>query len=166
MTALIARPATLGDADALLAWRNDPETRRWSAQRDEVGWAEHRAWLVATLAGSVTKLMVATELCRLGDVDRVVNVGTYRLDGVGSILVEVSLTVAPEYRGMGYSVPIVRLASQHAVDLGARDVIARVRSGNERSQRAFLRAGFRLDSREAQQGGDLIVYARCKGVVL
>ena len=44
------RPATLADADRLLAWRNDPLTRAMSINQNEVKFADHIAWLKRRLA--------------------------------------------------------------------------------------------------------------------
>src|SRR4051794_32881053 len=80
------RPARAGDAPLLLAWRNDPETRRWSFSQGEVTAAEHAAWLAARLQDPATLLLVA-------EVDGAPagQVRVDRADGVGVV----SIAVAP-----------------------------------------------------------------------
>ena len=46
---LVLRVATLSDADILLAWRNDRETRRQSKSTDKVEQSSHVSWLTAVL---------------------------------------------------------------------------------------------------------------------
>jgi len=46
---LVLRVATLSDADILLAWRNDRETRRQAKSTDNVEQSSHVSWLTAVL---------------------------------------------------------------------------------------------------------------------
>ncbi|MBW6487332.1 MAG: hypothetical protein K0B01_14400 [Syntrophobacterales bacterium] len=55
------RPATIQDADMLLDWRNDPETRKASHSTSEVVTEEHIAWLTKTLGNANRRLLVAEE---------------------------------------------------------------------------------------------------------
>ena len=70
--------------------------------------------------------------------------GTYRLDGLGSAAVEVSLTVAPEWRGRGLAREIIALALRHARRHGyaGAAVCAQVRAENTPSLIAFLHNRF------------------------
>jgi len=43
------RPVTMADAEDLLVWRNDPETRHASHNTDEILLDRHLAWLEASL---------------------------------------------------------------------------------------------------------------------
>lgn len=131
---IILRKATMEDAANLLAWRNDPKTRRWSRSSDIVTPAEHHAWLERTLAYPFRSLYVAER--------DVVPIGTGRLDYEHD-QIEVSVTVAPEHRGHGYGEEIVRLlldsANQHPLP---RWVSAYVKPFNLASLITFQRAGF------------------------
>ena len=55
---LRARAATDGDAERLLAWRNDPVTRAASVEPGEVTAEAHRAWLAESLASRDRLLLV------------------------------------------------------------------------------------------------------------
>lgn len=134
MWMLTARPATLADAPWLLRLRNDPVTITGSTTPGTVALGDHLRWLKASLSDPARRLMVV--------MSDGVDVATYRLDGVGHEAVEVSLTVAPEARGRGFAVLVIRLAAEHAVREGADRVLAFVRSENMPSLRAFARAGF------------------------
>ncbi|MDQ4116552.1 MAG: bifunctional UDP-2,4-diacetamido-2,4,6-trideoxy-beta-L-altropyranose hydrolase/GNAT family N-acetyltransferase, partial [Actinomycetota bacterium] len=100
---LTTRPATTADADMLLAWRNDPETRRWSRTPAPVHAVEHRAWLERSLASGDRMLLVVEDACG--------PVGTVRWDR-GPHGWEVSITVAPERRGAGLAGPVLAAAER------------------------------------------------------
>lgn len=50
------RPATINDADILLEWRNDPETRIASHNTAEVQRNDHISWLSRTLSNPDRRL--------------------------------------------------------------------------------------------------------------
>ena len=58
---IILRPATTEDADILLEWRNDPETRIASHNTAEVQRNDHISWLSRTLGNPERRLYVAEE---------------------------------------------------------------------------------------------------------
>ena len=86
MPEISLRPAIIADADLLLAWRNDAETRARSHSAAVVGRESHVAWLTATIQSPDRKLFVAM----LGGSP----VGTVRADFDGACH-ELSWTVAP-----------------------------------------------------------------------
>lgn len=90
------RRATIDDAEILLEWRNDPETRKVSMNMDIVKWDEHITWLTGVLANPDRELYIA-EL-------NGVPVGTIRNDSG-----ELSWTVAPEHRQKGIGKRMVAL---------------------------------------------------------
>ncbi len=88
----VLRPATLADAETLLRWRNDPETRRASRETAPVTKREHLEWLAKSLESPTRKLRVVEQSgC---------SVGVVRADYVDGVH-ELSWTVAPEARGRG-----------------------------------------------------------------
>ncbi|MCO7197295.1 GNAT family N-acetyltransferase, partial [Pseudonocardia sp. McavD-2-B] len=132
---LRARPARAGDAELLLAWRNDPGTRRWSRSHDEVDLATHRRWLAGSLDSDDRLLLVVD--------DARGPVGTVRWDRADAAW-EVSITVAPERRGEGLAGPLLR-AGEDALRArtGAEaPVTAVVHTGDDASARLFARAGY------------------------
>ncbi len=86
------RPATIQDADLLLEWRNDPETRSASHKTAVVQREEHISWLLKTLDNPSRRLLIAEE--------NEVPVGTVRADFSDGVY-ELSWTVAPDARGYG-----------------------------------------------------------------
>lgn len=129
----VLRGATAADADLLLAWRNDQETRRWSRSGAVVDPAGHRAWLARVLADPDRRLLVAEQGNR--------PVGTVRLDRVAGAEWEVSVTVAPEQRGRGLAARI--LAAGEATLDERVTVLANVHRENGASLALFRRAGYR-----------------------
>lgn len=129
------RPARPGDAELLLAWRNDPDTRRWSRSHDAVDLATHRRWLADSLDRDDRLLLVVA--------DARGPVGTVRWDRDGSGW-EVSITVAPERRGEGLALPMLRAGEDalRARTCAGTAVTAVVHTRNDASARLFARAGY------------------------
>lgn len=126
------RPATDADAELLLAWRNDEETRAWSRTPDPVDPAGHRAWLARVLADPDRRLYVAEHDGR--------PVGTVRFDRDGDGAWEVSITVAPEHRDRGLARRILA-AGEHALGDGV-SIVANVHRDNAASRALFRKAGY------------------------
>lgn len=131
MSALLFRLAKLEDADVLLQWRNDLQTRVSSRNMDIVKIDGHRKWLAAVLQDSKRHLYVVE--CEG------VLVGTVRIDEQNGMS-ELSWTVAPEHRGKGLGKRMVlKLAS--SVE---RPIYAEVKKGNVASEKIALHAGMRF----------------------
>lgn len=128
------RPAGMADAARLLAWRNDPATRAASVDTDEVDLDTHTAWLDRSLART-DRLLFIGEAARTDQ-----PVGALRFDEVEPGLWEVSITIAPELRGLGWSGKLLAEGVAHMASASA--LTARVRTENERSLRLFDEAGF------------------------
>lgn len=129
------RRATAADAELLLEWRNDPDTRAASFQQEPIGLEEHRAWLCRRLADHDCALLVI-------ELDGTPS-GSVRLEREASETVEIHIALGPAARGHGLGQWALREASEQAERLlGARLVRARVKSRNEASLRAFRAAGF------------------------
>ena len=126
------RPATIEDADMLLDWRNDPETRKSSHSTLEVSKEEHVAWLSKTLGNANRKLLVAE--------NNGAPVGTVRADFAEGVW-ELSWTVAPNSRGQGLAkLMVVLLASEIS-----EPIRAEVKAINIASARIAEHAGMSFD---------------------
>lgn len=119
------RLARASDAAFLLRVRNDPTTRQASRTRREITLKEHEAWFAKT-----------TDRIFIAEVEDVA-VGTVRLTRHTGWL-EINLAVAPEHRGKGYATQMIQLGAKEAW----APVVAYVRAENDRSLKAFKRAGF------------------------
>lgn len=143
------RRAGVEDARVLWVWRNDPVTRAMSLQTDPVTWDTHREWFARSLQNPARVIWVA----EAGGEP----VATVRLDDLGSGQAEISINVAPEARGRGIGPAVLRLATDQAIsETGYNEVVARIRSANAASVRAFERAGYLLQA----DGGHVLTMIR------
>lgn len=133
-----ARPATGCDAQLLLRWRNDPAVRKVSRVREPVRWADHSAWLRGALEHPGRRLFVVEAANSA--------IGTVRFDELTGGEWEVSVTVAPEFRGQGWSVPVLRAAENAFVagfgDASGARLVASVLATNPASRRLFEITGY------------------------
>ena len=133
---IILRPATLQDAEMLLRWRNDPETRRASRVTRPVSRNEHMKWLANSLQSPTRQLRIAEQ--------DGVPVGVVRADYVDGIN-ELSWTVAPDARGSGIGKQMV---AGFVRELKG-PIRSQIRKGNSSSTRIAESVGMRL-AREAE----------------
>lgn len=131
---LTLRRAGLSDADRLYQWRIDPVTRENSRSTEDVAYHDHLAWLRRSLLMPERGLFIAEQ--------DGTPIGTGRLDWHSRTAVEVSVTVAPAYRGHGYAAKIVALLVAQARRDGATEILAEIKPQNTPSLRAFDHAGF------------------------
>lgn len=131
---LTLRPAALLDFARLWAWRTDPVTVSAFFGAPPEDLCAHYRWLSAILQTDTARLFIAE--------DDGVAVGTGRLDLVDG-RAEVSITIAPEHRGCGYALELVRaLLLRVPVTWPSFTVRAVVKLENVHSLRAFAAAGF------------------------
>ena len=133
------------DAEALLEWRNHPDTRHACWKTNEIPWQAHLVWLENSLANPNRRLFIAEQESH--------PVGTVRADYSGGCW-ELSWIVAPEARGRG-------VAKAMVVELASRiqePIRAEIRPGNEASARIALHAGMVLARRS-----DGILHFRRRG---
>ena len=132
---LSLRPATLDDAAAAHAWRDDARTRRFFRNPAPVAWDEHVAWWSRTLGDDRHRLLIA--LCG----NRAV--GSVRFDFEDDAA-EVSLYLDPELTGLGLGRRLLEAAQRWIVTQAARirRLAAEVQPENAASAGAFRAAGF------------------------
>jgi RimJ/RimL family protein N-acetyltransferase len=148
VTEVVLRPATHEDSRRVWEWASDPETRAASFHSGPIPWSEHERWYAASLSGETRHLRIA----EAGGAA----VGLVRLDRMDgdATAAEIGVNLAPGHRGRGLAAPILLAARAEASSLGFARVVARIRSGNERSIRAFERAGFAFAGTERVAGVD------------
>jgi RimJ/RimL family protein N-acetyltransferase len=131
---LSLRPARTDDARFLLRMRNDPLTRRWSFDTQEIPWDTHLAWLGKRLALPRPHLYVVEADGQ--------DAGSCRLDVVAG-LASVSIVIAPALRRRGLApLALAALVNEASTDPNIHEIVAYVREANEGSLTAFRRAGF------------------------
>ena len=133
---VMLRRADYCDTNLLWRWRNDYAARQASRNRTPVPHDQHALWLMRTLNDPTRALFI-------GEEDGV-PVGTVRLDRDGPFAAEVSVTVASEYRGLGYGAALVTGVEAWAHGALIERLVAEIRWSNWRSLRLFWRCGYRL----------------------
>jgi RimJ/RimL family protein N-acetyltransferase len=128
---LSIRPATLDDGALLVEWRNHPMTRAMSRNTEIVD----LSWFERSL-GMEKRLLYVVE--RHG-----VPIGTVHFDLEGDSA-EISMTVAPAFRGRGLASAIVSRAIEEVMTEcpSVHNIVAQIKPENARSIRCFERAGF------------------------
>jgi RimJ/RimL family protein N-acetyltransferase len=146
---LRARPAARHDEDLLLAWANDPVTRRNAFSTDEIAPSDHSAWFERRLA--------QPEECRIFIVETAggMPVGQARFQREPEAWV-IDYSVSPTFRGMGLGGQVLRLGLGRLATLAPRDgVVGLVKPANVASARVFEALGF-----EARPLGHALEYRR------
>lgn len=136
---LFAREATSEDSYDLLDWRNDRETRKYSRSHDVITFEQHVAWLKQAIANPERYLLIIETGAE--------KLGTVRWDWVSDGLMgfwEVSITVAPMFRGRGAGAEMLQAAEVWLLERmgsGTR-LVAYINEGNVASCKLFTRAGY------------------------
>ncbi|EIW90272.1 GCN5-like N-acetyltransferase [Alishewanella agri BL06] len=136
MTAsVLLRLANMADADRLLHWRNDADTRRFSLNPELVTEQQHRHWLEKSLSNPKRRLFIAEYNGQ--------PVGTVRVDSTAESHL-ISWTLATEYRGKGLAKAMVKLL----VDQLTGKIVAEIRPSNIASIRVAEHAGLKYQCTE------------------
>lgn len=138
-TPLTVRHAVAGDEELLLAWANDPLTRRNSFERGVIAAREHHEWLRDRLSTRQNCLLLVAET------QDGVPLASARFDRTDAGW-KINYSVAAPYRsrGLGPRVLELALAALAREYPDASFVLARVRTANEPSRRVFRRLGFEV----------------------
>jgi RimJ/RimL family protein N-acetyltransferase len=114
---------------------------------------QHEGWLASTLADPNRTLLVVEQNAEPA--------GTVRFDDEGE-RAEISVTMAPGRRGGGLGARAIREAAE--LELAARprlrEVVAVVQKSNNRSLRAFERAGYRGPPEGEREGSVVLTLDR------
>lgn len=122
------RLATMADAARLLYWRNDPDTRRYSLNAEQITEQQHMLWLQQSLSNPQRLLYIAEYADQ--------PVGTVRVDSTEN-LHRISWTLAAEFRGKGLAKAMVRLLVSQLTGT----IVAEILPGNTASVRVAEYAG-------------------------
>lgn len=143
------RPATNEDAERLLRWANDPVVRAASFNSKPVEWEEHVAWLSRRLADPGCSLYIGIDRD-----DRPVGQIRFQQEGTEA---EVHVSLAPEARSAGLGSGILRVGTRRVFRERSLSLVhAYVKPDNERSARAFERAGYKPADKVTRNGSDAL----------
>ncbi|WP_085902027.1 GNAT family N-acetyltransferase [Kiloniella majae] len=128
----IAGPDDMAD---ILVWRNDPYVRSMSIDTGIIEPASHRHWYNKLLLDSNRLLLIYM----LGSS----KVGMIRFDADISQNWDISITVAPDFRGSGVGSKLLGLGIAFLKETRSVNLInAQVKTGNEPSTKLFSKYGF------------------------
>jgi RimJ/RimL family protein N-acetyltransferase len=151
MAELRARRATVDDALILFEWTNDPLTRRMSFNSDPISLETHLEWLNEVLRSPETHLLIVEK----ADGDGWSPIAQVRIDLEG----ELSVSIAPAYRGHGLSTSVLETAVQSCLPYLTTDrLVANIKHDNYASSRAFEKAGFKLVGEVTVRGQACLSY--------
>lgn len=147
-SAFTLRPAGAEDEQRLYDWRRDPFILNLSLSRHVPDTADHARWFRKALEGEIRRIFIvylngeAAGQVRFERESRAARTGT-----ISAFLLE-------RFTGRGVGVlAIAEGCVRIARDWGLETVEARIRAGNENSERAFAKAGFhRVDSGQKSDG--------------
>ncbi len=135
--AVTLRVVGYGDGERLRAWRNDPETRRWSRSAHEISPAEHASWLERALGDDTTRLWIAES----GGIP----IGHVRAGPAVDGTTELHVVLDPQARGRGLGAAVLTQSAARALaESGVSTLCAHVKPGHEASLRSFASAGFHV----------------------
>jgi UDP-2,4-diacetamido-2,4,6-trideoxy-beta-L-altropyranose hydrolase len=144
--ALGCRRASMGDADVLWRWANDPVTRANAFSRAPIPYAVHLRWLAGRLCSEATRIWIFS--------DGGTPVGQVRVDRAGAAG-EIDICVTPGHRGQGYGRAMLAEAVRRAKrewGAGVRPR-AQVLDRNPASLALFRGCGFRIVGRVERGAG-------------
>lgn len=143
---LYLRNIVFDDADMLLEWRNDANTRRNSKNMALISAKEHYDWIKNVIDSEDLFFILQDASMPVGMVRVAVE------NGVGTI----SYNIAPDKRGCGYGRRIIQLLENYILEHGINVKLkAVVKKDNVASQRIFLRQNF-----SEQEKQDCYVYEK------
>jgi RimJ/RimL family protein N-acetyltransferase len=134
------RTATMGDAPILLTWRNNPSTRKFSTNPEQIPDDQHLEWL------SVRLKRTQSEPFFFYEVDSTA-IGMSRFDLASKAVnrFEISILVDPINQGKGVGRKILDMACVTFFDsYPDYTILASVHQQNFVSQKLFGGAGFKL----------------------
>jgi RimJ/RimL family protein N-acetyltransferase len=146
------RRAEAGDCRILFEWANDAAVRQASFASAAISWDEHSRWFAEKMRDRASMILMFEE----GD-----PAGTVRFQFKDGGDAEISVTVAPEFRGQGLAAHFLERAVEFAFEHSAVERIqAFIRTGNRVSAKAFEQAGFFLVGTTNVKGKNALHYTR------
>ena len=144
-----------GEDDRLLLWQwaNDPGVRRNSFSDQAISWEEHESWCEKKLSSPDCRIWIM----QIGALP----VGQVRYDRIAPDTAEISLSIAPGFRGKQLGTRLLESSAPRAArELGIGWLQGVVRIDNEASRRAFLKAGFAGSKQQRANGDHCWVFRR------
>jgi len=147
------RRASFGDSRLLWQWANDPLVRQASFSPGPISWHEHEEWFAQKISDPSCLLLIFE--------DATGPVAVVRTDANGRADAEISITIAPGYRGHGLASALLDRSLETIFNTtSAERVHAFIKPTNLPSSRSFANAGFILLGSSRVRGCDALHYLR------
>jgi RimJ/RimL family protein N-acetyltransferase len=151
--AFTLRHAVSGDSRLLWQWANDLLVRQASFGPDTIPWHEHEGWFAQKISDPSCLLLIFE--------DANVPVATVRTQAGSRADTEISITVAPAYRGHGLASALLDRSLETIFEAtSAERVHAFIKPANLSSSRSFENAGFILRGSSRVKDCDALHYVR------
>ncbi len=144
------RRATEKDARDIFHWRNDPQSRENSLNKEIIVFEDHLQWFTRKLSDPKCWIFIL-----LSDD---VSVGQLRFDFDSESSALVSISISPEKRSQGFAGEgLTKMCAFVFQNAPIKKIRAQIKKGNEASIRLFEKAGFQTISELNIQGADCLV---------
>lgn len=145
------RKATLNDADLLLKWRNEEETRIQSFTSQVIDRPHHIAWLEEKLADPNTHIFIVSSPFGIP-------LGQIRF-GVKDSVAAISVIIDKDQRGLGYGSSMIQHGIVHVRNFNKIDIFeAEIKKTNPKSLKAFEKAGFKFAGKREVRNQPALIY--------
>lgn len=136
LKALSLRRAGPEDCQLVWEWANAPEVRAASFEPDPIPWESHCRWFAAKLRDPRCHFFILLA-------PKNQPIGQVRLEETTDRQAVISISLAPQVRGLGLGPAAIRLAVGEVFRTTALTAIhAYIKPENQSSLRAFIKAGF------------------------
>lgn len=156
---MIMRPAEARDCRLLWEWANDRTVRQVSFSSAAISWEEHGRWFSEKLHDPTCLFLIFE--------DDGSPAGAARIQCTTAIDAEISITVAPQYRGHGLASHLIEQAVDGAfAKFATQRIHALVKPDNLASSKSFESSGFFLVGTKTVKAYEALHYIREREVVL
>lgn len=148
------RRAEPRDCRILWEWANEKAVRQASFDSSPITWEQHSRWFAEQLGDGSCIFLIFED-------DRCIPVGTARFRVKTSADAEISVTIAPEFRGQGLAPGLLSRAAESVFeDDSIERIHAFIRAENRGSVKSFENASFFLVGSTQVRGSDALHYVR------
>jgi UDP-2,4-diacetamido-2,4,6-trideoxy-beta-L-altropyranose hydrolase len=152
---LSLRKAMEEDGLLLWKWANEPTVRAVSFSSQTISWSQHLEWFNRKLQDLNCYFFIAIDRDKIP-------IGQIRLDQEEDRAI-ISITIAPEKRGLGYGSLAINLAVNEMFhQTSIHQIVALIKSKNLSSIRTFEKIGFQNEGTIFVQGCLALKYVRYK----
>lgn len=150
------RPVTPADCQMVWEWSNDPEVRATAFSTQPILWDDHVRWFDRVCRADDGVFFIGEDAAGQP-------VGQVRFVMVGDSAV-ITVNVAPDRRGAGMGTALIAAGSGELFAVSdAKQIQAFVKPANERSWRAFERAGYHHVGRTTYAGEEVLELRQQRG---